>query len=115
MKLRFIDSSSHGIIDYLAAIALISGPFLLGLGSSSPMAIWLSVATGIAVILVSILTNYKFSLFKTIPFSLHLLIDLLAATAFVAIPFLFALTGLDAAYYFVNSAVVYLVVAFTQE
>ena len=114
MKLRFISQSFHGIIDYLAAIALITGPFILNLGDSAPASIWLSIGTGIAVILVSILTKYKYSLFKVIPFDLHLAIDLAAATAFVAIPYLFSLTGLNAAYFFVNAAIVYLVVALTE-
>lgn len=113
MKLRFISPTVHGIIDYSAAVALIASPFLLQLGASSPMAFWLSVITGIAVILVSSNTVYKYSLFKNIPFDGHLAIDLTAATAFIIAPFAFGFEGLDFIYYIVNAAVVYLVVAFT--
>jgi hypothetical protein len=45
-----------------------------------------------------------------LPFDLHLA----AATAFIAIPFVFSFTGIDAAYYTINAAVVYLVVALTE-
>lgn len=57
VKLRFISRTFHGIIDYAAALALIVAPFILHLGNNSPAAIWLSVATGIVVLLVSILTR----------------------------------------------------------
>ena len=111
MKLRFISPTLHGVIDYSAAVALILGPFLLGLGESSELAKWLSVATGVAVILVSSNTIYKYGLFSTIPFDLHLAIDLLAATTFAIAPFLLGFEGIDSIYYIANSAIVFLVVA----
>ena len=88
-------------------------PFALGLGDSSGMALWLSVVTGAAVWLVSILTDYKLSIVKAIPFDAHLAIDLGAASLFMCAPFLFKFEGLDAYYYWINAAVVYLVVALT--
>lgn len=115
MKLRFISPTNHGLVDYAAAVALITLPFLLKLGSSSPAAIWLSVITGFAVILVSGITDYRYGIFRLIPFGGHLAIDLAVATVFIAIPFVFGFTGLDAAYYWINAAVVYLAVAFTAE
>ncbi|MCE7997035.1 MAG: hypothetical protein HEP71_34065 [Roseivirga sp.] len=114
MKLRFISPTLHGLIDYGAAVGLILIPLALGLGDSSPIALWFSVATGVAVIVVSVLTNYRYGIIRTIPFDGHLTIDLLAATAFMAAPFLFGFEGLDAHYYWINAAVVYLVVALTE-
>lgn len=111
MKLRFISPTVHGIIDYTAAIALIASPFLLNLGSSAPIAFWLSVITGIAVIVVNTNTIYKYGIFNTIPFDGHLAIDLLAATSFAIAPFIFQFQGLDFYYYIANAVVVYLVVA----
>lgn len=114
MRLRFISSTMHGIVDYTAALALIGAPLILGLGQSSPIAIWLSVFTGIAVVLVSVNTQYAFGLFKIIPFDGHLVIDLIAATAFLVAPFLFDFTGIDLYYYIANAAVIYLVVALSE-
>ena len=111
MTLRFISPTLHGIIDYSAAVALIVSPFLLGLGENAPMAKWLSVLTGIAVIVVSTNTIYKYGLFKTIPFNGHLAIDLGAATTFAVAPFLFNFEGIDLYYYIANAVVVFLVVA----
>jgi hypothetical protein len=113
MKLRFISPTSHGIIDYAAAIALVTAPFLLGLGSSNPAALWISVMTGIVVVLVSVSTNYRYGVLKMIPFGGHLALDLLVATGFMLLPYILKMEGLDAAYYYANAAVVYLVVALT--
>lgn len=113
MNLRFLSPTNHGIVDYVAAVALIGAPFILGLGSSNPVVPLISVVTGVAVIIVSIATRYKYGIFKLLPFGGHLALDLLVATAFMAIPYLFALQGLDAAYFYINAAVVYLVVALT--
>ena len=68
MKLRIISPTTHGIIDYSAAIGLITAPLLLGLGSSSVLAFWISVATGIAVVIASSMTSYRYGLFQVIPF-----------------------------------------------
>ena len=113
MKLRFLSPTNHGIVDYLAAVALIVSPFILQLGSSNPFAPWISVITGILVIIVSLATNYRYGAFKIIPFGGHLTLDLLVATIFMLVPFLFKLEGLDAAYYYINAVAVYLVVAVT--
>ena len=113
MKLRFISPTAHGIIDYAAAIALVTAPFLLKLGSSNPAALWTSVMTGIVVALVSVSTDYRYGVLKMLPFDDHLALDLLVATAFMLLPYVLMLDGLDAAYYYANAAVVYLVVALT--
>lgn len=113
MKLRFISPTTHGFIDYAAAIALVIAPLLLGLGSSNPAAVWISVTTGIVVVLVSVSTNYRYGVLKMIPFEGHLALDLLVATGFMLLPYIFKMEGLDAAYYYINATVVYLVVALT--
>ena len=114
MKLRFISSTMHGIVDYSAALALIVSPFVLQLGVSNPIALWLSVVVGIGVVIESTNTIYKYGLFNTIPFSGHLAIDLAAATVFLAAPFVFNFQGIDLYYYIVNAGVVYLVVALSE-
>ena len=62
MNIRFLTPTWHGVVDYLAAVELLIMPFVLRLGTSAPSAKWLGVATGLAVILVSLLTDYKLGL-----------------------------------------------------
>ncbi|GAA0894457.1 hypothetical protein GCM10009122_41380 [Fulvivirga kasyanovii] len=111
MNLRFISPTFHGIIDYTAAVALIVVPFMLGLGDSSILALWLSVTTGLIVILVSTNTIYKYGIFQTLSFNAHLAIDLMAATTFAIAPFALGFEGIDMYYYIANAVVVFLVVA----
>jgi len=110
MNVRFLSPKLHGLADYGAAAGLIIFPFLLGLGQSSSVAVWLSVATGIVVIAASLLTDYYFGALRIIPFKLHLVADLSVALLFTFAPFVLNFSGLDAYFYWANAAVVYGVV-----
>ena len=110
MKLQFLTPSLHGMLDYLAAGALIVLPFLLGLDG---IELWLSVAGGAGLILYSLLTDYRFGVVKLLSFDVHLLLDLAAAVAFIAAPFVLGFGYLAAIYYPVMAAGVIAVVAFT--
>ena len=114
MNIRFLTPTMHGVVDYLAAAGLLIMPFILGLGASSPLAKWLAVVTGVAVIVTSLLTDYKYGALRVLPFKGHLAVDILVAVGFAAAPTLLGFTGLDAWYYWVNSAAVFLVVALSQ-
>lgn len=110
MPIRFLTPTLHGVVDYVAAAALIVMPFMLGLGTSNPFALWLAVATGIAVILISALTDYKYGAVRVLPFKGHLAIDTLVATAFLLSPSLLGFQGIDAWYYWLNALAVFFVV-----
>jgi hypothetical protein len=111
--IRFISGSLHGILDYAAAIVLISVPLALNFQSTSPIALWLSVASGILLIMYSLIADYGLSLVKWISFEIHLILDALAGLAFVAAPFLFGFDGLIRWFYLVNGAIVLLLVLVT--
>lgn len=111
MDIRFLSPRLHGVVDYLAAASLLTLPFILGLGETQPLAKWLAVATGAAVVIVSLLTDYRYGAFRVLPFRGHLAIDAAAATVFALAPTLFGFVGLDAWYYWVNAAAVFAVVA----
>ena len=115
MNIRFLSPRLHGVVDYAAAAGLIVPPFLLGLGASAPLAFWLSVGSGVAVIGYSLLTSYAYSAAPVLPFKLHLLIDFAAAVAFAVAPFVLGFSGLDAVYYWVMAAAVLVVVAVSQD
>ena len=108
--MRFINDKIHGVIDYLAAIALVVAPFLLGFSGT---ALILSVAAGAALFAYSLLTSYSLSARKAIPFGVHLVIDFIAGIAFVAAPLVLGFTGLVATYFYVMGGAVILVVLLT--
>ena len=73
MSFRFITKSIHAyLIDYPVAIVLIAAPFALKLGQSGPVAMWLSVAVGVAALLLAALTDHPTGLVRIIPYWLHL-------------------------------------------
>ncbi len=109
--MKFVTKRIHAFLDYPVAIALIVLPFLLGLGSSSPLALQLSVATGIAALILTLLTDHHLGLIKVVPYKIHLLIDFLVAIVFIIAPFVFSFKGLDASYYWINGIAVLIVVS----
>jgi hypothetical protein len=104
MTIRFIDENLHAWLDYPVAASLMGTPFLLGL--SNPIAIWLSFGTGVAALVLTLLTKHRFGVLRVLPYSLHLNVDRLVGLTFAVAPLVFGFTGLDAAYYYVNAAAV---------
>ncbi|GAA0728630.1 hypothetical protein GCM10009430_37890 [Aquimarina litoralis] len=109
--MKFVTKRIHAFLDYPVAIALIALPFLLNLGQSNPLALWLSVSTGIAALLLTILTDHHLGIIKVIPYKGHLLVDFLVAIVFIIAPFIFSFKGIDAYYYWINGAAVLTVVS----
>ena len=111
MPIKFVTKTFHAYLDYPVALALIALPFLLGLGAGNPMALWLSVGTGIAAFLLTLLTDHHLGLIRVVPYPVHMAVDLLVGLSFLAAPLVFGFTGLDAAYYWLNGLAVCLVIA----
>jgi len=91
--LKIISPAVHGVLDYAVALVLIAAPFVLRFGEQSPLAFWLSLAAGLGLIAYSVLTDYRNSLVKFIPFRTHLVFDFSAGAVFVAAAFLAPFQG----------------------
>ncbi len=81
----------HGAIEYLAGIAFVAAPFLLGYDSGSAKAI--SIVIGVAVIALAASTDGPTSLVNQIPRSAHVALDYMLAVLLIAIPFLAGFSG----------------------
>ena len=110
MDPRFVTKRLHAFLDYPVALALISLPFVLSLGRSHPMALWLSVGTGIAAFILTLLTDHQLGAIRVLPYSVHLAVDALVGIAFVSAPFAFGFAGIDAFFYWANGGAVLIVV-----
>ncbi|MCX6856083.1 MAG: hypothetical protein NTV80_14380 [Verrucomicrobia bacterium] len=106
MSLRFVTKTVHSYIDYPVALSLMALPFVLGLGVTNPAAKWLSIVTGIAALLLTLLTDHQTGVIRVIPYSVHVAVDRLVGLTFLAAPFALGFTGLDAIYYWANAAAV---------
>lgn len=110
MDPRFVTKTIHAYLDYPVAITLMIAPFLLRLGNSHPLAKWLSLGTGVAAFILTILTDHRLGVFRVIPYSVHLAVDAFVGVVFLAAPIVLGFAGLDAVYYWVNGAAVLFVV-----
>lgn len=110
MDPRFVTQKIHSWLDYPVAVSLIVMPFLLGLGTSNPLAMWLAVATGVAAFALTVLTDHETGLVRVLPYSFHLLVDGIVGVTFLAAPFVLGFSGLDAWYYWANGIAVVIVV-----
>jgi hypothetical protein len=106
MSARFITPQIHAYIDYPVAAALIGLPFALGLGATNPIALWLSVATGITAFVLTLLTDHHLGVIRVLPYWFHLAVDRLVGVTFLVAPIVLGFTGLDAISYWANAAAV---------
>ncbi len=109
--MKFVTKRIHAFLDYPVALALVILPYILGLGNSHPLALYLSVVTGIAAFMLTLLTNHHLGVFRIIPYKVHLIVDFLVALVFLVVPFIFSFRGIDAYYYWVNGIAVLTVVS----
>ena len=107
--MRFVTRKIHALLDYPVAVSLFAMPFILGLGATNPAAKWLSVATGIAAFVLTLLTDHETGVIRVLPYRLHVAVDRLVGVTFLAAPFVLGFGGLDAAYYWANAIAVLMV------
>ncbi|MFC3199701.1 SPW repeat protein [Parapedobacter deserti] len=86
--MRFISRKFHAVLDYIVGILLIAAPWLLGFADVEP-AMWVPVIIGIAIIGMSIFTDYEGGAVKAIPMGAHLTMDVIAGLILAASPWLF--------------------------
>ncbi|WP_299640322.1 hypothetical protein [uncultured Ruegeria sp.] len=111
MSLRFVTRYVHAYLDYPVAFALMTLPFLLGLGQSNPLALWLSVVTGAAAFVLTVLTDHHLGIWRVLSYKFHLAVDLIVGITFLFAPSVLGFSGLDAVFYWLNGAAVVLVIS----
>jgi len=109
--MKFITKRLHAFLDYPVALALVALPFLFNLGDSNALALYLSIAVGIAALILTILTDHHLGVWPIIPYKVHLIVDFMVAIVFIMAPIIFSFKGIDAYYYWVNGAAVLTVVS----
>ena len=114
MDPRFITKEMHAILDYPVAIMLMAAPFVLGLGETHPAGLWLGVATGVAALVLTVLTNHRLGVIRILPYAFHVFVDGLVGVVFIVAPIALGLSGLDAWFYWLNGAAVLTVVSLSK-
>lgn len=111
MSIKFVTKQIHAYLDYPVALSLMVLPFALGMGGSSPLALWLAVSVGAAAFLLTFFTDHQLGIVRVLPYPVHLAVDLAVGLLFLAAPSLFGFAGIDAWFYWANGAAVLTVVS----
>ena len=107
---KLISKSIHAYLDYPVAIALMVLPSVLNLGATHPYAYWLSMVIGMAAFILTLLTDHHLGVFRVLSYKLHLSVDFMVGLVFLAAPFVFGFSGIDAIYYWLMAGSVLTVV-----
>lgn len=84
--MHIINSTVHGVIDYLVVIALLLSPSFFGMDSLVANLTY-SIA-GIHLVL-TVLTRFKLGLIKMIPLRVHGLVELVVGIVLLFVPWIF--------------------------
>ena len=91
--MRFLPTKVHGLLDYLVGIALAISPYLLWT-TSMEMDLWIPLLAGVALIVISLCTDYEWGAAKTFTMRSHLTLDLLLGIFLAISPWLFGFADL---------------------
>ncbi len=86
--MRFIPTKVHGILDYLVGILLIASPWLFDFARGGAET-WVPVVLGAGAIVYSLMTDYEYSISRSISMKTHLTLDLLSGIFLAASPWIF--------------------------
>jgi hypothetical protein len=111
---RFVTKEIHAYLDYPVACALFALPFLLGLGTSNPLALYISPAVGAAAFLLTVFTDHHLGIIRVMPYRFHLAVDAAVGVLFLILPLALGFSGTDAVYYWLNGAAVVTVIALSK-
>lgn len=82
-----IPTSVHGLLDYTTGALFLTSPWVLGFARQKT-ARQVAIGTGLAVLGLSVLTDYEAGLVRRVPMKAHLTIDTAAGVLVAASPWL---------------------------
>jgi hypothetical protein len=106
MSFRFITRQVHAFLDYPVAISLMAMPFVLQIGAANPVARWLSVVTGVAAFVLTLLTDHELGVWRVLPYWFHVTVDRIVGVTFAIAPLALGFATIDSFYYWANAAAV---------
>jgi hypothetical protein len=86
--MRFIETKTHGYLDYMMGALLIAAPWIFDFDRGGAET-WVPVILGIAMIGLALLTDYEMGASRKISMRTHLMIDLISGALLAASPWLF--------------------------
>jgi hypothetical protein len=100
----------HGLYEYVAAIALVAAPLVIGYDSGAATAV--SIVAGVLLLFLTATTASSTSLVSQVPLPVHVLLDYVLAAVLIASPFLFGFSDETApTVVFIGGGLVHLLVS----
>lgn len=90
-----IPPTIHGLLDYVVGALFVAIPFLLDFAEDAAVAV--AVVAGVIVLVLTATTAWPPGLIKTVPVTVHAVLDAGLAVLLIAAPFLFAFSDDDTA------------------
>ena len=85
--MKILSPTTHGVLDYLLAIAFLAAPAFFGFESEAAAS--LARIIGIAYLIASFVTRYPLGALKWIPFPVHGALEAITAVSWIVMPWLF--------------------------
>src|SRR5687767_11150337 len=86
--MKIISTRVHGVLDYLMGALLIAAPWLFDFARNGAET-WVPVILGAGAILYSLMTDYEYSVSRSISMKTHLNLDLFSGIFLAASPWIF--------------------------
>ncbi|HEV7331511.1 MAG TPA: SPW repeat protein, partial [Flavisolibacter sp.] len=86
--MRFIETKTHGYLDYIMGALLIAAPWLFGFDRGGAET-WVPVILGISMIGLALVTDYEMGATRKVSMRTHLTIDLISGALLAVSPWLF--------------------------
>ncbi len=86
--MKLINTKVHGFHDYFTWLLLLVSPWLFRFANGRAE-MWIPVALGVFTLLLSLITDYEFGLFKMISMKTHLAVDIATGLFLTISPWLF--------------------------
>jgi hypothetical protein len=89
MLMHVIPTRMHAAMDYLVGVLLIAAPWIFRYADESSAATWISVVAGLAMIGMSLMTDYEGGVVHMIAMRMHLVTDAALGVFLAVSPWLF--------------------------
>jgi hypothetical protein len=86
--MRFIETKTHGYLDYIMGALLIAAPWIFDFNRGGAET-WVPVILGVAMIGLALMTDYELGASRQISMRTHLTIDLVSGALLAASPWIF--------------------------
>jgi len=88
VTMKFIDTETHGYLDYMVGVFLIVAPWVFNLDPGAPEGV-IFIILGVSAVIYSLITRYEMGIAMILPMKIHLTLDVLSGIILATSPWIF--------------------------